>query len=468
MEYNIENINFETLVVSLLYYGYVDRTTYKLRKDMFQEDINQKYIKHILKHASENLEDLNQSFIAVEKIFIYNPTQIDDILKIFKIKTVFEIFYKKAIQILWNKANEENKGPSVDNLKYVNKTIEEFREILASLERTEDNRTPFEKYKEKIIQLKSDILEGVVKEGFFGLSTGIGTYDEILKGLKPASYNLLAGRPSMGKTSLALDIAVQSIKEGKNVVIFSLEMPAVDLVGRLIPKIDKNLTINQTMNGEDLTNDIILKKIMDASEYIEKSGLEIIDFSDKANISPVELEAECNRIQLEKGNIDLVILDYIQLLSNASSANRDENSMITAYSGALQRLTKKTNAAWIILSQLNRELEKRNNKRPMLSDLRGSGSLEQDADTITFVYRDAVYQELEIRERLAKNPGDKVLKEQLENLTKTKQNSAEIIIGKNRNGPTGTTYDVWFYKPTATYSTSGNLVEDISDLVDAF
>jgi len=466
MKYNIESVDFEILVVSLIYNKIIERNDYELKKDMFVNDINKAYIEYILKNSEHPIEELNQSFISINNINIYTVETINEILDIFKVKTVFEVFYKKAIDILWKKINEENKDPKINNLEYISKTIEDFRNILASLEKEEDTRTTSEKYKEKIFKLKEDILEGNIREGFYGLKTSIGEYDEILRGIKPGSYNLLAGRPSMGKTSLALDIVAQNIKEGKNVLVFSLEMPAVDLIGRLIPKIDRNLTINQSMNGEGLTNDVILNKIMTANEYIENSGLEIVDFSDKTKVSPLELEKECKKYEEKHGAINLVVLDYIQLLSNTSI--KDENAMLTQNSGSLQRLTKTTNAAWIILSQLNRELEKRSNKRPLMSDLRGSGSLEQDADTITFVYRDAVYAENDIKERLSKNPGDKILQEQLKNLVNTKENSAEIIVGKNRNGPVGTTYDVVFYKPTATYSSSSNLTESIKDLTEAF
>lgn len=466
MKYNKDNINFETLIVSILYNKIIDREKYRLRKEMFLNESNIAYVAYILKNKLTDVEELNQSFIAENLISIYSKEDVESIMEVYRIKTIFEIFYKKAIQLVWSKATQEKKDQKVDNLEDIKKSLDEFREILASLENQEDTRTPFEKYKEKLNKIKDDVEDGTATEGFWGIASGIGGYDVMIKGFKPGSYNIIAGRPSMGKTSLALDVVANNIKEGKNSVVFSLEMPAHEIVGRLIPKIDRSLTIGNSMHGEGVTNETILAKIMSAADYIEKSGLKIFDFSTQNTVSPADLALKCEEVKRKSGTIDLVVLDYIQLLSN--TMNKDENAIITTYSGLIQRLAKTTEAPWLVLSQLNRDLERRNDKRPMLADLRGSGSLEQDADSITFVYRDAVYAEQEVKDKLAKNPGDKILKEQLNNLITTDVNTGEIIVGKNRNGPTGSTYDVVFHKPTATYSSESNSCENIDDLCKNF
>jgi replicative DNA helicase len=214
----------------------------------------------------------------------------------------------------------------------------------------------------------------------------------------------------MGKTAFALSIAREAARRGKSVGIFSLEMSAHQLVLRLISA-DAEVNLQALRSGR-LTqremNDIVAKidKLMNAQIYID----------DSAALSPVEFRAKCRRMKIEH-KIDVVIVDYLQLMHAPKAESRERE--ISTISHTLKQVAKELSIPVVALSQLNRGLEARADKRPMLSDLRESGSIEQDADVVMFVHRPEYY---------------KI--EKFEDGTST-ENIAEIIVGKQRNGPVG-------------------------------
>lgn len=254
----------------------------------------------------------------------------------------------------------------------------------------------------------SDLYEN--KRATTGLATPFPGLDKFTNGLQPADLVVIAGRPSMGKTSLALNIAENALmdepKKGP-ILFFSLEMPATSLVTRMIASLSKvNLQRlwNGTLEAEDW------QKVEGVVASLEGRPL----FIDDASILTASgISTRARRIARQWGPLRLILVDYLQLMHTRTALENRTNE-ISAISRQLKALAKEMNCPVIALSQLNRELEHRQNKRPQLSDLRDSGAIEQDADLILFIYRDEVY-----------NP------------TIENKGIAEIIISKQRNGPTG-------------------------------
>ena len=250
----------------------------------------------------------------------------------------------------------------------------------------------------------------VQQEGSFsGLPTGLYNFDKMTNGLQPSDLLILAGRPSMGKTSFAMNIVENvAIKEKVPVAVFSLEMSAEQLVLRMISswgRIDQSRLRSGQLTEDDWP------KITSAIGIMNENARLFID--DTPALSPSELRARARRLKREH-DIGLVMVDYLQLMQVPGTKENRTNE-ISEISRSLKALAKELDVPVIALSQLNRQLEQREDRRPRMSDLRESGGIEQDADLILFVYRDEVYNE---------DTPDKGV--------------AEIIIGKHRNGPTGT------------------------------
>ncbi|MEI7725989.1 MAG: DnaB-like helicase C-terminal domain-containing protein, partial [Bacteroidota bacterium] len=228
---------------------------------------------------------------------------------------------------------------------------------------------------------------------------------------------LIAARPSMGKTAFVLNVAQHmATRDNKSVAIFSLEMPAEQLAMRMLCA--EGLIDSQRFRVGDLTNDE-WKKLVDAADRLSGSPI-VID--DTANISAIELRNKARRISKEHG-LDCVIIDYLQLMDGGARSKIDNRQQqISEISRSLKALARELRVPVIALSQLSRGPETRQSKRPMLSDLRESGSLEQDADLVAFLYREDYY-----------NP-------EIE-----KKNVTELIIAKHRNGPTETV-ELYFHK----------------------
>jgi replicative DNA helicase len=257
----------------------------------------------------------------------------------------------------------------------------------------------------------------------------------------------------MGKTSMALDIAAKSIVEGESVLIHSLEMPSYQLIGRLIAKMNRELTIENTLYGKDYEEK---KELIDDTILILRSSrFHVEDYEDYSEVTMLEIEKVTNEHIEEFGELNLSILDYIQLMSS-NLRTTDENTITGDNSRKIKLLAKKTKAPWVILSQLNRKVDERTDKRPLNSDLRNSGSIEQDADLILFPYRDNVYKEKELKSKIKEKPDNEALQSTLDVLLNCDIEPAEIIIGKNRNGPLRL-INVQFHKKSASYINVGDM-----------
>ena len=241
-----------------------------------------------------------------------------------------------------------------------------------------------------------------------GVPTGYKDLDMMTSGLQPGDLVIIAGRPSMGKTSLALNIAEYvAIDTGLPAAIFSMEMASTQLVSRLIGSVGK---LNQHKMRTGQLDDNDWEKLSYAMGQLNEAPI----FIDEGSaLNPYEVRARARRLHKQCGKLGLVVIDYLQLMETAGSSE-NRATEISEISRSLKSLAKELNVPVVALSQLNRSVEQRPDKRPVMSDLRESGAIEQDADVIMFIYRDEVY-----------NPES------------PDKGVAEIILAKQRNGPVG-------------------------------
>ncbi|WP_343732225.1 replicative DNA helicase [Duganella sp.] len=262
-----------------------------------------------------------------------------------------------------------------------------------------------------------------------GVPTGFIDLDRMTSGLQPGDLVIVAGRPSMGKTAFSVNIGENvAIEAGLPVAVFSMEMGGAQLAMRMlgsVGQLDQHRLRTGRLNDEDwprLTHAI--QKMNDAQLFIDETPA----------LNPIEMRARARRLARQCGKLGLIIVDYLQLMQG-SKAGDNRASEISEISRSLKGLAKELGCPVIALSQLNRSLEQRPNKRPVMSDLRESGAIEQDADVIIFLYRDEVY-----------NPDS------------PDKGTAEIIIGKQRNGPIGAVRLTWIGQ----YTKFGNYVGNLS------
>lgn len=292
--------------------------------------------------------------------------------------------------------------------------VEEFldeaeRSVFAVLEnRANTNLRPL---KEVVGSALEQIQAAFDAEGdVTGIGTGFRDWDKLTHGLQRGDLVILAARPAMGKTSFVLNVAVNAaLKHQHSVAIFSLEMPAEQLAQRLL-SCEARIDLS-SLRGGYLQEDE-WPRLVQASDELAKTR---IFLDDLPGASPTQIRAKCRRLKRREG-LDLVVIDYLQLM-NAGMKMGSREQEISYISRSLKGLAKDLECPVIALSQLNRGLESRTDKRPMMSDLRESGAIEQDADMICFIYREEVYNK---------------------ECPPEQQGVAELIVGKHRNGPTGT------------------------------
>jgi replicative DNA helicase len=264
---------------------------------------------------------------------------------------------------------------------------------------------------ELLIRSTIDRLEELQQSGseITGLSTGYKDLDRYTSGLQKSDLVIVAGRPSMGKTSFAMNLVEHAaLSQSAPVLVFSMEMPAEQLVMRMLSSIGR---VDQTGVRTGRLDQEGWNRIGHAAGKLKQANL-LID--DTPALTPTELRSRARRVKREHGDLAMIMIDYLQLM-RVAGASEGRTAEISEISRSLKALAKEFRCPVVALSQLNRALEQRPNKRPVNSDLRESGAIEQDADVIMFIYRDEVY-----------NPES------------PDKGVAEIILGKQRNGPIGT------------------------------
>ncbi len=262
----------------------------------------------------------------------------------------------------------------------------------------------------ELLKKNVDRIDKLYHDGsaFTGIPTTFLDLDKMTSGLQPADLIIVAARPSMGKTSFAMNIAENVAIDSKiGVAVFSMEMPADSLTLRMLSSLG---SINQTKVRSGQLDDADWANLTSAMSILNAAPIHI---DDTPALSPTDMKSRIRRLKREH-DIGLIVIDYLQLMQIPGRGDNRVNE-ISEISRGLKAMAKEMNVPVIALSQLNRGLEQRPNKRPIMSDLRESGAIEQDADVIIFIYRDEVYNE-----------------------ESEHKGTAEIIIGKQRNGPLGT------------------------------
>ncbi|MFT6765390.1 MAG: replicative DNA helicase [Alteromonas naphthalenivorans] len=317
---------------------------------------------------------------------------------IIKEKAILRELINSATDIITNCYNQEDQEIS-NILDSAEKTIFQI-----SNRRTEQNFVQLNIWLKKTFQHLSDIKSN--SGGLTGISSGFSVLDQMTSGFQKGDMVVLAGRPSMGKTVIGLNAAAHAAASGLSVGFFSLEMSAEQLTLRLLTS--ESTIAHQAIRNATISSDEWVE-LTNAAGRLAESKLFI---DDTAGLDIMALRAKARKLKAQHG-VDMIVIDYLQLL-HSGKKHENRHQEVSEISRALKALAKELEIPIIALSQLSRGVDSRMDKRPMLSDLRESGAIEQDADLIMFIYRDIVY-----------NPDT-------ENPA-----SAELIVGKQRNGPTG-------------------------------
>ena len=393
---------------------------YKSIVTMFEKDIKVDEVSLLSQLRNENIlqEVGGEEFIAEITLSSFYTPNIDTYAKTVKEKAllrsligasndIMELSYRQSddvstiLEVAESKIFDISQDKLNDGLTKVGDTLDETIQIINELSLNDGDIT--------------------------GVPTGLSSIDMKLSGLQPSQLILLAARPAMGKTALGLTMAWNAAKEGKSVAFFSLEMSTLQLNYRLISMVSM-IDLEQVMNGR-------IKD--DEWELLFRSVREIVDkdlyVDETPAISLSEMRSKLKRLKAESG-LDLVVIDYLQLMSADSNKENRQNE-IASISRGLKSLSKELNCPILSLAQLSREADKRADHKPILSDLRESGAIEQDADVVMLLYREDYYDEED-------NP-----------------NIAKVIVAKHRNGSTGT-IDLFFNKPCTTFRDLSNREEN--------
>ena len=319
-----------------------------------------------------------------------------------------------ATNIVSDASNVENSAAdTIDDAEKQILNISKFRKT-----------SEFRKVQDVITKAQND-LEILSKNGgkIKGLTTGFGELDYLTEGLHPTQLIILAARPAVGKTAFALNVGLAAAKSTKkNIAIFSLEMPAEQLIMRMISSLGQ--IDNKKLSTGKLENDD-WKRFNEAISILADTN---IFFHDAGGVTPAEIKAKCRRLATQGEGLGLVIIDYLQLIDSSARYAGSRQQEVSEISRALKTMALELEVPVIALSQLSRSVEKREDKKPVLSDLRESGSIEQDADIVAALHAPETEVPL----------GDEV------------PNPIQLIILKHRNGPTKT-IDLLFKKKTSTF-----------------
>ena len=334
-------------------------------------------------------------------------------------RTYAGIVHEKAILRRLIKASEEIVQKCYEGSEDTEDILNDTERTLFELIKTKGaaEYTPID---DVVIEVMQKIQEASqIKDHITGVPSGFTDLDYMTTGFQPSDLILIAARPSMGKTAFVLNILEYvSIKKARPCMIFSLEMSSNQLVNRML-SMDSGVDAQLIRSGK--LSDSDWPKLIDSADMVGGSNI-IID--DTPGISVPELRSKCRKVKLERG-LDLIIIDYLQLMSGNSKKNDNRQQEVSEISRSLKALAREMECPVIALSQLSRACELRADKRPMLSDLRESGAIEQDADVVMFLYRDEYY------EPDSEHKGE-----------------AEVIIAKQRNGPIGTVTLNWHANTT--------------------
>ena len=323
-----------------------------------------------------------------------------------------------------------NYVPTASNIDYYIQNVEEayiLRNLIeTATEIAQEGYITDETIKDILLKTQADLEKLSEHKGeITGLATGWYDFDRLTAGLHPNEFIIIAARPAMGKTAFALNLATHvAMTQEKSVALFNLEMSAEQLAMRILSSLGQ-LEGFKLKTGNLLNQD--WKRINEASSQLSNTNL-VID--DTPGITIGEIRAKCRRLASSEKGLSLVVIDYLQLISGGRNYGSNRQQEVSDISRSLKTLAMELGVPVIALSQLSRGVEAREDKRPLMSDLRESGSIEQDADIVMFLYRDDYYNK--------------------EARTEDNNSISELIIGKHRNGPTAT-IELLFKKNTSTF-----------------
>ncbi len=343
------------------------------------------------------------------------------------IKEIKDLSLKRKLHHLANVIKDRSLAKDIASIDIIN----DIESEIFSIQSNSQNRE-FRKFGDVVSSMLSEVANLKERGNSFqiGIDTGFSELNKMTTGFNKGELIILAARPAMGKTALALNMAIPTLKKSKGVAFFSLEMGAEQLALRVMSFMCKiplqklrigDLGAKQWQFFHDKCNEFSSWKF-----YIDDTG----------GLNITHLRSKLRKLKLRDPSLSLVIVDYLQIMSGIN--NKDRHLEVAEISRGLKILARELEVPIIALSQLNRSLETRGDRRPTLSDLRESGSIEQDADIILFIYRDAYYKRKDAKENIerAKKEGKQLPKEEIPMEQEIEE--VELIIGKHRNGPIGT------------------------------
>ena len=400
------------------FYNHANQVIFKamITLDENNEKIDPVTVANELKRQNQ-LEDAGGSgYLSDLMNNIPTSSHVREYAKIVQEKSSLRQLINAAQNIIDEAQNEENAVPDI---------LEKAEHRIMNVSENR-NSAGFRPISQVLDQALEEVQQLSAKhEDITGLATGYYDFDEMTAGLQPDNLIILAARPAVGKTALALNIA-QNIGTAtdKNIAIFSLEMSAKSLVDRMICA-EGMINANHLRNGqleEDEWNKLTIAIGQLASAHI------FID--DTPGIRMAEIRAKCRRLAKEQNGLGLIVVDYLQLIEGSNNESRQQE--VSEISRQLKKLAKELNVPIIALSQLSRGVEQRQDKRPVLSDIRESGSIEQDADIVVFLYREDYYNHQD------EDDEDEMDDEEREEMEDNDAGPVELIIEKNRSGARGT------------------------------
>jgi len=434
MQENLYNLAFERSILSSIVFepSQFDELGTQLKKDDFYLPAHQD-IFSVMTLLLQKDQPIDEEFIKKELIKMkkFDESVMLEILSANPISNtkayVDEIRDKSLKRHLLTLTTEikrvtvEEELPSADVIDIVEKKLYEI---------TQNNQTSDFKDSPKMTFDTMEYIKEMKSRGnsvLVGVDTGFHELNKMTTGFGKGDLVIVAARPAMGKTSFILNTVNNLITKGKGVAFFSLEMPAEQLMLRLL-SIQTSIPLQKLRVGD--MNDDQWSSLNGAIDRMNSAKLYV---DDHGSININQLRSKLRKLKNQHPDIEIAVIDYLQIMSGIGT--QDRHLQVSEISRGLKMLARELNMPIVALSQLNRSLESRNDKRPMLSDIRESGSIEQDADIILFVYRDDVYlyKEEKERETAAKSEG----KEFKPTYIEKEEEDAEIIIGKQRNGPTG-------------------------------
>jgi replicative DNA helicase len=434
MQDNLYNLAFERSILSSIVFEpqQFDELSSQLKKDDFYLPAHQDIFASMLSLLQKD-QPIDEEFIKKE---LQRAKKFDEQIML-EILSANPISNTKAyVNEIKDKSLKRHLLTLTTEIKRV--TVEEqlsSSEVIDIVEKklyeiTQDNQTSDFKDSPKMTYDTMEYIKEMKARGnnvLVGVDTGYHELNKMTTGFGKGDLVIIAARPAMGKTSFILNTVNSLIMQGKGVAFFSLEMPAEQLMLRLL-SIQTSIPLQKLRVGD-----------MDDNQWsslngaIDKMNSAKLYVDDHGSININQLRSKLRKLKNQHPEIEIAVIDYLQIMMGVGT--QDRHLQVSEISRGLKMLARELNMPVVALSQLNRGLESRNDKRPMLSDIRESGSIEQDADIILFVYRDDVYlyKEEKEREKAAKADG----KEFTPTYVEREEEDAEIIIGKQRNGPTG-------------------------------